>query len=64
MSGYHKLEFDVKSDLLRIKTKVEEYQIEKKDKYGWQYIKDYVRCAFYFKTPEKLVHAFEDFIYN
>jgi len=35
MSGYDKLEFDIKSDLLRIKTKIEEYQIEKKDKYGW-----------------------------
>jgi len=51
MEFYYKLEFDIKSDPLRIKTKIEEYQKEKQDEYGWQYVKDYVRCAFYFGSP-------------
>jgi len=27
-------------------------------------MKDYVRCSFYFRSPHKLVEAFDDFIYN
>ena len=64
MDLYYKFEFDIKSDLLRIRTKIEEYQIEKKDEYGWQYVKDYVRCAFYYRTPNNLIEAFDAFINN
>ena len=64
MDHYDKFEFDIKSDLLRIKTKIEEYKSENGDRYGWQYVKDYVRCAFYFRSPDKLVDGFDQFINN
>ena len=48
MIHYDEYKFDVKSDLLRIKAKTEEYKFEHNDKFGWQYVKDYVRCMYKF----------------
>jgi len=44
-----------------MKSKIENYQVEKQDKYGWQYVKGYVKCAFYFNSPDRLIKALEKF---
>jgi len=64
MSDFEDYTFDIKSDLLRIRSKIQEYQDETGDAYGWQHVKDYVRCTFYFQDPEKLLLALKNFINN
>jgi len=55
LTEYDDFNFDSRSDLSRIKKEIEEYKHEKNDKYGWQYLKDYVKCSFYYDHPEDLV---------
>ena len=44
-----------------MKSKIENYQVAKQDKYGWQYVKGYVKCVFYFNSPERLAAGLEKF---
>ena len=59
MRFYDDFEFEPFTDLYKMKSKIENYQVEKQDKYGWQYVKGYVRCAFYFKASDRLLQALE-----
>jgi len=64
MANFEDYSFDIKSDFLRIRTKIEEYQEDKSDSHGWQFVKDYVRCTFYFENPTELLKGLRKFIAN
>ena len=57
MYAYEDYTFDIKPDVLRIKTQIQQYSQSQNDEYGWQYIKDYVRCCFIYDTPNKFQYA-------
>ena len=61
MRFYDDFEFEPFTDLYKMKSKIENYQVEKQDKYGWQYVKGYVKCAFYFNASDRLLQALEKF---